>query len=183
MQYLLLHLLLLLPGPMRKGPFYDTLVCTVPEAKVRFTLPNEHWQWHNRVEVNHRTVYTYKREPITDSAGRNIIPNIAIIVENAPDEKDVVAYSVQKRGDVPFDVTEMFMYQDGKIHFQNAVGYKGKYVEGGIEHTVFVVHALNSHMGIQLILDATSEIFRQIEPEFTRTLKSFQRMQVSQKTK
>jgi hypothetical protein len=40
---------------------------------------------------------------------------------------DIVTYSVNKRANGFFKVTQMFAHDDGTINYINAVGYKGTY--------------------------------------------------------
>jgi hypothetical protein len=89
---------------------------------------------------------------------------------------DIITWSVNKRGSAPFDVDKVFIHGDGPINFLNAVAYKGKYVdEYKLEHTVYVVHAINNNMGIQVIFDATTSVFDQVDKEFQTTMKSIRK--------
>jgi hypothetical protein len=86
---------------------------------------------------------------------------------------DVVTYSVNKRASGAFDVTKMFTHDDGIINYINAVGYKGTYSDqGSLNHTVYVVHAINEDKGLQIIMDTTTDTFPTIDTEFLQILKS-----------
>jgi hypothetical protein len=140
------------------------------EAHIQLTL-DSHWHLQPKQDKNGFIIYVFKRDPIIDSSLQNIIPNAAVVIEKIDPKMDVVTYSVNKRGNASFDVTKMFIHGEGIINYVNAVGYKGTYKDQ-MDHTVYVVHAINKDKGIQIILDTTTETLPAIEAEFLQILKS-----------
>jgi hypothetical protein len=147
----------------------------IKEASISLELPNNSWNLINKMDQNGMQIYFYKRNPIIDKNGNSIIPNISIIVEDVNKDLDVVTYSAFKRGQVNFEVIEMFIHEDEKIDFENAVGYKGKYNDQFGEHTVYIVHAINNQKGVQIIFDVLTDLFSELDPEFKKTLKSIKK--------
>jgi hypothetical protein len=146
------------------------------EANIKLNIPNSHWHLQPRQEQNGLIIYVFKRDRVIDSANRNIIPNAAVIIENINPKTDVVTYSVNKRANAFFEVTQMFIHDDGIIDFVNAVGYKGTYTDDNpINHTVYVVHAINKDKGLQFIFDTTTDTLPIIESEFLQMLKSIRK--------
>jgi hypothetical protein len=89
---------------------------------------------------------------------------------------DAVTYSALKRSKVNFEVLEVYTHEGGQIGFQNAIGYKGKYVDnGGLDHTIYIVHGVNGKKGFQFICDVTTNILDKVEDEFFMTLKSIRK--------
>ena len=168
---IIIALAIVLAGTVKAS---DTLIRVIPEAKIRIDLPNNSWHMTSKETNNGVTVYFFKRDPITDSLKRKIIPNIGIIVEKVDEKTDVVTWSVVKRANMPLEVDKMFIHGDGLITFKNAVGYKGRYTDG-LEHTIYVIHAINNNMGIQLIFDSTTSVFDQVDKEFQEVMKSFKK--------
>ena len=143
------------------------------EGNIKLTIPNAHWHLQPRQEQNGFIVYVFKRDPIVDSSNRNIIPNFAVVIEKIDPKMDLVTYSVNKRGNAAFTVTKMFIDKDAIINFTNAIAYKGVYIDKySLNHTVYVVHAINKGMGLQIILDTTTQTFPSVDPEFLQILKS-----------
>src|ERR1700722_18927940 len=64
------------------------------EAHLRATVPGSHWHLQPKQEQNAMVIYVFKRDPISDSSGRSIIPNFAIVIETIDPKMDVVEYSV-----------------------------------------------------------------------------------------
>ncbi len=147
----------------------------IKEADLIFKLPNKHWKFKERQEQGTKVVYTYKRDFILDSAGRQIDPQISFILEPVDSSMDVISYSFQKRSQVPFDVVSMFSHEDGTMKFKNGIGYRGKYNDRGLEHRIYIVHGIYKSMGIMLIMDTTEEIAETVAPEFLKFLSTFDR--------
>ena len=146
------------------------------EAKIKIDLPNDSWYLASRQEVKEMVVYNFKRTPIEDNDGRQIIPNISVIIENVDEDIDAVTYSALKRSKVNFKVSEVYTHEGGRIGLQNAIGYKGTYTDkGGLDHTVYIVHGINNKKGIQLICDTTTDILDKMESEFLMTLESIRK--------
>ena len=149
-------------------------VFTFKEANLKLAIPNSHWHLQPREEKNGFVIYVFKRDPIQDSANRNIIPNAAVVIEKIDPKMDVISYSMNKRATAAFDVTKVFSHEDGTITYLNAVGYQGTYSDA-LAHTVYVVHAKNGDKGVQIILDTTTETFTVMDPEFLQILKSIRK--------
>ena len=157
------------------GLFTDELTQELKEAKIKIDLPNDSWFLANKQEINGLTIYYFKRKPIEDSEGRQIIPNISVIIEDVDKNMDAITYSALKRSKVSFEVSEVFTHENGKINYENAIGYKGKYVDKGLDHTVYVIHGINGKKGLQFICDVTTNILDKVDGEFLTTLKSIRK--------
>jgi hypothetical protein len=117
--------------------------------------------------------YTYGRKGLVDSHGELIVPTVTIIPEKSPPRLDIVRYSALCKSLRPLDADEVFTRSSGRINLQEAIGYKARYVdELKVEHTMYVVHAVNNWVGIQIIMDVTSDLFPRVEGEFDQVLKS-----------
>src|SRR6478609_4488787 len=141
------------------GLFTDELTQELREAKIKIDLPNDSWFLANKQEINGLTIYYFKRKPIED------------IDKNM----DAITYSALKRSKVSFEVSEVFTHENGKINYENAIGYKGKYVDKGLNHTVYVIHGINGKKGLQFICDVTTNILDKVDGEFLTTLKSIRK--------
>jgi len=179
--YLMKNLVLLLVLLVPFAPIYGQTE-KLTEAGIQFDLPNVKWALKDKQEQNNLLVLFYKREPIADRSGRQVIPNIAFVVETVPDTTDLVVWSMLKRSVKPFDVKEVFSYnsKNAKLKHKYAIGYKGTYVDkGGIDHTVFVVHLIHKNKGVQIFFDNTTELFVKYESEFLKTLASIRNINES----
>ena len=170
--------------------FFSLIVCsvfcngqqdTIKAANLIFERPNSKWFLKEIKDTNGWTIYSYKREPIIDSEGRYVIPNISFMVEKIPDtiNIDVIKYSVYRRGLFPAKTIGMFTgegensgpkYENTlsspKMQYKNTVGFIGVYKDGAGEHTVYLNFLLNKQNGVMVIMDMTSELFRKYQKEF-----------------
>jgi len=143
------------------------------EGGISIDLANDAWSLDTKQNQSGTIVYWFKRQPVEDSQGRQVIPNIAVLIEEVGDDVDVVTYTAMKRSRVAFDVQEVFTHEGGRMTFKNAIGYKGTYTDrGGLDHTVYIVHGLNEGKGLQVICDTTTDILDRLDDEFLLTLKS-----------
>jgi len=147
----------------------------IKEASLSFKLPNDKWELKGKQDKNGKQVYFFKRESIKDKLGRDVIPNISIIVEDVDKKLDVVTFSALKRGQVNFEVDEVFIHEKGIIDFKNAIGYKGRYTDKFGEHTIYVLHAINKKKGLQIFFDVLTGVFEELDSEFKFTLKSIKK--------
>ncbi|TYZ14519.1 hypothetical protein FY528_01975 [Hymenobacter lutimineralis] len=156
----------------------------IPEAKLKVTLPNSSWSALSRQELGERLLYSSKRLPIVDKAGRSIIPNMAFLLEEIPSTVDLQTFSAElQRGlteeqpDGVHDARVVNMYKpdekNGVIRLKNMLGYQLTYLDkASLSHTVYVVYLVHNDVGVQAIFDSTSDVFAQCEPEFLRTIHS-----------
>lgn len=154
----------------------DELTQELKEAKIKIDLPNDSWFLADKQENKEMTVYYFKRKSIEDNDGRQIIPNISVIIEDVDKTLDAVTYSALKRSKVNFEVLEVFNHDSGPIKYENAIGYKGKYVDKyDLDHTIYIVHGINGTKGLQFIFDVTTNILDKVDNEFLATLKSIRK--------
>ena len=113
-----------------------------------------------------------KHTPLKDSLGRNVEPIMSIIVQHVLDSSDVIMYSIEKRGQVPFQVVKVLAYDSAYYSYRNVIGYEGTYTREGILHKIFVIHMRGASVGLQIICDSTDQVYAQVEADFRRFIKS-----------
>jgi len=141
-----------------------------------FKLPNNEW---NTVIHKSPGVYIFKRNPITDSAGRHIIPAIMIYTEDATTYKqDITIFTGKKMQpflDRGVKVPKIINWQDKDypLTFKNALFMQGTYSDDNVDHIIFMMYILDKHdNGIQVYMDMTKEVAAKYESEFWTTIRS-----------
>jgi len=156
---------------------HDTI--TFYNWRFMFELPSDKWELHiSRTyrKPNLRDTYMFKREGIPNSENILVEPVIGFIFEHVPRGQDVYEYHIA--GNLPgIKEISIFTHEDGLIVLQNAIGTVRTYVREGVEHTVKQVDAVDGEIGTRVIMDVTSDLFKVVEPEFDRTLRSMQFLQ------
>ena len=153
----------------------------IKEANIKFDLPGPEWFLADKKENGKIIAYIFKREPITDSTGLHVIPNIGVIIETIDSTTDLVVFSTMKRMKTPFKVNSMFMHDEPKkeidFKFVNALGFSSEYTDTkGRLHNTYIIHAINGNKGIQIIFDVTKSLFNQVDKEFRKTIRTIETM-------
>ncbi len=122
-------------------------------------------------------LYLFKREPIKDENGVPIFPNIAIIIENIPENFDAVLYSinVQRRIKYKTKTLKYFVPSDSLFSinaFGTLIEYTEKWRERDVVHKVYQLYSVVGTKGIQVIMDCTDSVFKTVNDEFISTMKS-----------
>jgi hypothetical protein len=149
----------------------------IKEAGIRFNLNDTLWKRNTSQNdnTNNATVYRYKRIPIETSDGRQVIPNITVVVETVQDSLNVMVFSAMKRVKTPFDVEEVFTSEKGLLQYQNAIGYRGGYTDKtGIRHTILIIYLINKNKGVQMVMDITRELYDDYKGEFEDVIRSIE---------
>ncbi len=157
----------------------DAQLQTIKEADIRYKLPNDKWHLTSSSTDNFPHVYTYKRTALTDSSGREVIPNIAFIIENVPDTADIVDYSGYKREKLSFEAIDVFSYlsEPKLLKHQYAIGFKGTYTDSKkLKHTIYYVIYIHKGKAVQVVCDVTSELFPKCKGEFDALIRSVENM-------
>lgn len=156
----------------------------IPEAKMFLQLPNDNWSLtdHSGKEM---VQYIFKRNEITDSLGRTIVPAIMLYIEDATSyNQDLVTYSMQKR--LQFSKKEIKINNKILIPtdkefpfttFKNAMLITASYTDKGLDHIFYMVYIITKdNKGIQFYMDMTKDISDEYEKEFWSTLKSIKEL-------
>ncbi|MFI5136617.1 MAG: toxin-antitoxin system YwqK family antitoxin [Sphingobacteriales bacterium] len=147
---------------------------TLNKANMFLQLPNDEWYLAVNQAPDH---YIFKRHPVTDSKGRNIIPAIMIYVVDAQKfNQDVKLYSDNILKRFPdLKITETLKWGDLNypLKYRNALFLKAEYTQNEVGHIIYLIHIINKqNTGIQIYLDMTKDIAEKYEPEFWTTINS-----------
>ncbi len=150
------------------------LEVTIKEAGIAFSLPDK---WEAKPVPQNRTTPTmesydplylgWQREPIADSAGRQVRPGINVLVFNVPADTDtmMVSNSLMHQRGWPF---KGFLTgeKDG-LKLPRSMGYISEFSpEKDAVLRLFVVHAVNDGKFVEFVFFAIREVFPAVEAEF-----------------
>lgn len=154
----------------------------IEEANMFLKLPNSEWKLTEKIEGT-TTQYYFKRNPVIDKNGLEIIPAIMVFVEDASKyEQDATLYSAWKRK--PFmeqgvKIDEILIHENENypLPYKNAYFNKCSYTSEGFDHVFYMIHILNKDdKGIQVYLDMTKDIAEDYESEFWTTIQSIKEL-------
>ena len=149
-------------------------------AKWRFAmrLPSAKWKvlYEQEIEgANRRGIYGYKRQAILDSEGRPIEPVIGFVFRPVPkDANPIIWIGIYRAKLVKAAGMELVESLNRSLFpgLPLGMGWLTTSEKGGIEHTVKLVGAIDGEVGVQVIMDSTTDVFAAVEQEFDFTLKS-----------
>jgi len=144
------------------------------KANMLLQLPNDEWHLAVNEAPDH---YIFKRHPVTDSKGRDIIPAIMVYVVDAKKfSQNVKSYSDDILKRFPdLKIIETLKWGDKKypLKYRNGLFLKAEYTQNDVGHILYLIHIINEkNIGIQIYLDMTSDIAAKYEPEFWTTIRS-----------
>lgn len=159
--------------------FSSSLFCQqiIKEAGVSFTLNDSLWKRNTNQNdhVQNAIVYRFKRVPIETPDGKQVIPNITVVIETVQDSMDIMIFSATKRVKTPFDVEEVITADKGLLQYQNAIGYRGGYTDRtGIRHSIIIIYLINKNKGVQIVMDITRELYDEYRGEFDDLIRSIE---------
>ena len=118
------------------------------------------WTFAGMTQEQDATFYHYTREPLVDVFHRQINAAITIAFQKIDQDWGVARYSAALKSIVPlgWNIEEIYTHEDGRLSLKDGVLYLIRYNDPqGNEHTSYVVHATNEGIGIQIVLDVTSD--------------------------
>jgi hypothetical protein len=115
----------------------------------------------------------YKHSPILDSSYRTVEPVIGIIYQYLKDTVDAVEYSISNMGQKPYTIKYELLggYPDYSSDKHSAI-FKGEYLRDGVKHIVMLGYIVANNIGIEIIGDATSQVYGKVESDIKQFIKS-----------
>jgi hypothetical protein len=115
----------------------------------------------------------FKHRMMVDSKGRFIEPIIGLVFEKVLDSIDVIEYSVGVLGHKPYTIERELLggYPDHSSD-KHSVVFRGDYSNRGVHHKVLLGYIFHNNIGIEIIADATKDVFRRVESEMKAFIKS-----------
>lgn len=148
----------------------------ITEAHIFLRLPNDSWHLTPTPEGN-PIQYIFKRDKITDSEGRDIIPAIMVWFTDAGKYQYKLDGLVKERlGTLKGLRIEQTLHpgdKDYPLPFKNGVFYKASYTLQNVDHVLYIVYLINKqNIAFQIALDMTKNINPEYDPEFWATIRS-----------
>ncbi len=144
--------------------------------KIEYSLPDQTlWKIiKDEAPTNEKKVILMlKHLPFKDSSGNSIEPILAIVYEKVSQHLDVIEYSISILSEKPYNIQRNILggypqYSKDK----HSIVFKGNYERDGVKHVVLLGYILNDNIGIEIIGDATANIFNLVEKDFIVFIKS-----------
>jgi hypothetical protein len=156
----------------------------IPEANITLDLPNQNWHLTDHSGIS-MVRYTFKRDPITDSSGNDIIPAIMVVVEDAKAyDGDIIAFAVEKRA--PFSKlgvhvdSSYFPVDKGyPVPCKNSLMFECSYESGNMPHILIMIYLITrTNKAVAVYLDITRNLEAEFGQEFWKTIRSLREINI-----
>ena len=157
------------------APTGEDGVNRIEEWRFAFQLSPE-WTFAGITQEQDVTYYLYTRETMVDRFHRPITGSMTIAFQKIETGWTISEYSAALKSIVPlgWNIEEIYTHEDGRLSLKEAVLYLIRYSDSQRnEHTAYVVHGKNGEIGIQIVMDITSELFAEVKVELDKTLNTF----------
>jgi antitoxin component YwqK of YwqJK toxin-antitoxin module len=154
----------------------------IAEANIFMKMPNSNWFLAEKIDEKVNG-YIFKRESITASNGKEIIPAIMVFTEDASEYKgNIILYSTLKRkafSNVEMGIDKVLSQSndDYPLDIKNSIIYEANYTLDGEKHYFIMAHIITKdNVGIEIYLDMTKDIADEYKHEFWKVLMSIKEL-------
>lgn len=149
----------------------------IAEANLTITLSTD-WQLATQ-QGGDFAQYIFKRNPIVNDRGLNIVPAVMIFVEDARRyNQDIVLYTTNKGR--PFEgrnllVDRMLIHssEDYPLSFKNSLIKLCSYTDADMDHVLYMIYLITTdNKGVQIYMDMTRDVANPYLDEFWTAMKS-----------
>ena len=118
-------------------------------------------------------VVKFKHKPILDLLKIPVEPVIALLYQERPDSVDLIWYSANALGNKPYrlDYTLLGGYPDYSSE-KSSIFFKGQYFRSGTKHNILIGYILHNDLLIEVICDSTELVYKEVESDFFKFIKS-----------
>jgi len=147
----------------------------VGHAQIVYSKPNDSLWVLDKFESptkKSRATIMFKHIPILDSLNRPVQPAIGIHYEEVTEKMDCIEYALNFIGLYPFHKPMPVLGYPKYSSNKNSLVYLGEYTRYEVNHKVIIAYILDKHVGIEIIMDATSELYPKVESDMLLFLKN-----------
>jgi len=140
----------------------DIIPSFSPGHTITYTPPNPKvWKVAEREEQEAIGFIMYKRAAIVDEDGLSVEPCLSIVYRKVPEDvTDAMAFVAASRMSIPYEVTGMSLINDG-----HGLVISYKHLVAGCEHMSSIAHFFEIGLGVQVISETTTTVYKDIEAD------------------
>lgn len=150
---------------------------TIPELKLSLELPPA---WSSRPNIHEQerlVMYHFRRDAIWDRDGRKIIPNLALYIEDLPEEADVIGYAFGQRMTKWFSQLTDVVYKPGFFGEVGGVAHVACYIDPGqLKYRIVFFCMVQEGKGVKILIDGTESVFDDLKDEYDAILQSLKQV-------
>ena len=145
-------------------------------AKVNISFPEGVWYLSEKYKVDDRLSFLFYRLGMNEDENTKDLASCLISLEAVPSDIGLIDYSSHRRRRLSVDVKRVIPKEKQLFFLPQSIAYLGNHTDSeDNERTTIVLHSLQDEVGMELILDCSSENYEDLKAEFEYILKSLKK--------
>ncbi|MBN2597703.1 MAG: toxin-antitoxin system YwqK family antitoxin [Marinifilaceae bacterium] len=145
-------------------------------ANVNISFPEGVWYLSEKYKVDDRLSFLFYRLGMNEDENTEDLASCLISLEAVPSDIGLIDYSSHRRRRLSVDVKRVITKEKKLFSLPQSIAYFGNHTDSSDhERTTIVLHSLQDEVGMELILDCSSENYEDLKAEFEYILKSLKK--------
>lgn len=145
-------------------------------ANVNVSFPEGVWYLSEKYKVDGRLSFLFYRLALNGDRNTEDLASCLISLENIPSDIGLIDYSSHRRRRLSVDVKRVITKEKQLFSLPQSIAYFGNHTDSSDnERTAIILHSLQTDVGMELVLDCSSENYETLKEEFKFILKSLKK--------
>ncbi|MDM8160863.1 toxin-antitoxin system YwqK family antitoxin [Labilibaculum sp. K2S] len=145
-------------------------------AAIKISFPEGEWYLSEKYKVDGRLSFLFYRLGMNEDENIEDLASCLISLEAVPSDIGLIDYSSHRRRRLSVDVKKVIPKEKQLFSLPQSIAYLGNHTDSsGHERTTIILHSIQAEVGMELILDCSSENYEVLKEEFEYILKSLKK--------
>ncbi|PKQ61254.1 hypothetical protein BZG02_16610 [Labilibaculum filiforme] len=145
-------------------------------AAVNISFPEGVWYLSEKYMIDDRLSFLFYRLALDDTEETEDLASCLISLEAIPTDLGLIDYSSHRRRRLSVDVKKVIPKEENQFSLPQSIAYFGNHTDSsGKERSTTILHSLQAEVGMELVLDCSSENYEILKEEFEYILQSLKK--------
>ena len=145
-------------------------------AAVNISFPEGVWYLSEKYKLEGRLSFLFYRLALDGDQNTEDLASCLISLETVPSGMGLIDYSSHRRRRLSVDVTRVITKEKHLFTLPKSIAYFGNHTDSSDRlRTTIILHSLQDEVGMELVLDCSSENYETLKEEFKSILKSLKK--------
>ncbi|BAX81996.1 toxin-antitoxin system YwqK family antitoxin [Labilibaculum antarcticum] len=160
--------------PVAEELYQDTYF--IDGADVNISFPEGVWYLSERYKLDDRLSFLFYRLAMNEDENIEDLASCLISLEDVPLDIGLIDYSSFRRRRLSVDVKRVITKEKDLFTLPQSIGYFANHTDSNNnERTTIVLHSVQAGVGMELVLDCSSENYETLKEEFEYILQSLKK--------
>jgi antitoxin component YwqK of YwqJK toxin-antitoxin module len=157
--------------PVAEELYQQTYFIDGPDIKISF--PEGLWYLSEKYKVEGRLSFLFYRLGLNEDEDTEDLASCLISLEDVPSDIGLIDYSSHRRRRLSVDVKRVIPKEDQLFTLPQSIGYLAEHTDSSNKaRTAIILHSVQAGVGMELVLDCSSENYETLKEEFEYILQS-----------